>query len=45
VTVTKLVDEGDASGGRRALGDPVGHLRQDELRSVDDALALVLGLG
>ena len=29
----------------RALGDPIGHLRVDDLRAVDDALQLVLGLG
>jgi mRNA interferase MazF len=29
----------------RALGETVGHLTLDEMRSVDDALALVLDLG
>lgn len=29
----------------RALGDRVGHLSLDEIRAVDDALELVLGLG
>lgn len=29
----------------RALGEAVGHLTLDEMRSVDDALALVLDLG
>jgi mRNA-degrading endonuclease toxin of MazEF toxin-antitoxin module len=28
----------------RALGEEIGHLGHDELRSVDDALLLVLGL-
>lgn len=28
----------------RALGDPSGHLAYDELRSIDDALGLVLDL-
>jgi mRNA interferase MazF len=28
----------------RALGEHVGHLRQDEMRAVDDALQLVLDL-
>jgi len=28
----------------RSLGEQVGHLTFDELRSVDDALVLVLGL-
>ena len=28
----------------RALGEPVGHLARDELRSVEDALLLVLDL-
>jgi len=31
-----------AAGG---LGDRVGHLSHEEMRSVDDALALVLDLG
>ena len=29
----------------RGLGDHVGHLTLDEMRSVDDALQLVLDLG
>lgn len=28
----------------RALGEPIGHLTQDELRSIEDALLLVLDL-
>jgi mRNA-degrading endonuclease toxin of MazEF toxin-antitoxin module len=34
---------GDVAG--RALGEQVGHLTVEEMRSVDDALELVLDLG
>ena len=41
---TRVLCEMVGAVDARALGDQVGHLGYDELRSVDDALLLVLGL-
>ena len=41
---TRVLCEMVGAVDARALGDRVGHLGYDELRSVDEALLLVLGL-
>lgn len=41
---TRVMCEMVGAVDARALGKQVGHLMLDELRSVDDALLLVLGL-
>ena len=41
---TRVMCEMIATVDARALGDQVGHLTSDEMRRVDDALLLVLGL-
>jgi mRNA interferase MazF len=41
---TRVLCEMVGAVDARALGDHVGHLRYEELRSVDEALLLVLGL-
>jgi mRNA interferase MazF len=42
---TRVMCEMVGAVDARVLGEPVGHLALDEMRSVDDALALVLDLG
>jgi mRNA interferase MazF len=42
---TRVMCEMVGAVDARALGDQVGHLSLDELRSVDEALELVLNLG
>jgi mRNA interferase MazF len=42
---TRVMCEMIAAVDARALGEQVGHLRLDEMRSIDDALQLVLDLG
>ena len=42
---TRVMCEMVGAVDARALGEGVGHLSFEELRRVDDALALVLGLG
>lgn len=42
---TRVMCEMVAAVDARMLGERVGHLRLDEMRSVDDALQLVLDLG
>jgi len=41
---TRVMCEMIGAVDARALGEQTGHLTRDELRSVDDALALVLDL-
>jgi len=41
---TRVLCEMVGAVDARALGDHAGHLRREELRAVDDALLLVLGL-
>jgi mRNA interferase MazF len=41
---TRVMCEMVGAVDARALGEPVAHLTMDEIRSVDDALLLVLGL-
>lgn len=41
---TRVLCEMVGAVDARALGDQVGHLTLDEMRSIDDALLLVLGL-
>jgi mRNA interferase MazF len=41
---TRVMCEMVGAVDARALGEQVGHLTLDELRSVDEALCLVLGL-
>jgi mRNA interferase MazF len=42
---TRVLCEMVGAVDARVLGDHVGHLGYDELRNVDDALLLVLGVG
>ena len=42
---TRVMCEMVGAVGARALGERVGHLDHDEVRRVDEALALVLDLG
>jgi mRNA interferase MazF len=42
---TRVMCEMVAAVDARALGRQVGHLTRDEMRSIDDALQLVLDLG
>jgi mRNA interferase MazF len=42
---TRVMCEMVGAVDARALGEHVGHLTMDEMRRVDDALQLVLGLG
>jgi len=41
---TRVMCEMPAAVDARALGEQLGHLALDEMRSVDDALQLVLAL-
>lgn len=42
---TRVMCEMVGAVGARMLGEQIGHLTMDELRSIDDALQLVLDLG
>ena len=42
---TRVMCEMVGAAAARALGEQVGHLTRDEMRSIDDALSLVLDLG
>jgi mRNA-degrading endonuclease toxin of MazEF toxin-antitoxin module len=41
---TQILCEMVGAGDARALGERAGHLTDDELRAVEDAVLLVLGL-